>query len=319
VAQPLVQDRTVENRLTFRISQVLPTKAAFRLLPRPDGPLALLEAGAPAASGSEVPSPAPTASTPPTVVFVPGYTGSKEDFAPLLEPLAATGYRAVSMDQRGQFQSPGATDPVAYTVPGLAQDVLAVAEDLGAPVHLVGHSFGGMVGRAAVIARPELFASLTLVGSGPSAIGGERRQRIDLLEPVLASGGTAAVYALLEKYAEYADPTWPGTPPPLKRFLKRRFLASCDLGMKAMGDALRSEPDRVAELAATAVPVLVAYGEQDDAWPPPVQQAMAARLGAPVVMIPDCGHSPGVENPQALLRELTDFWAGTAGTRGTRA
>jgi pimeloyl-ACP methyl ester carboxylesterase len=168
-----------------------------------------------------------------------------------------------------------------------------------------------MVGRAAVIERPELFASLTLVGSGPSAIGGERRQRMDLLEPVLASGGTAAVYALLEKYAEYNDPTWPGTPPPLKRFLKRRFLASCDLGLKAMGDALRSEPDRVAELAATAVPVLVAYGEQDDAWPPPVQQAMAARLGAPVVAIPDCGHSPGVENPDALLRELTGFWAGT--------
>jgi pimeloyl-ACP methyl ester carboxylesterase len=300
----------VEDILAFRISQVLPTPAAFRLLPRPDGPLALLEVGGLAAGRPDGSLPAPLTGGSPAVLFVPGYTGSKEDFAPLLEPLAAAGYRAVSMDQRGQFQSPGVDDPDAYTVPALAQDVLAVVADLGPPVHLVGHSFGGMVGRAAVIARPELFASLTLVGSGPSAIGGERRQRMDLLEPVLASGGTAAVYALMEKYAEYTDPAWPDTPPPLKRFLKRRFLASCDLGLKAMGDALRSEPDRVAELAATAVPVLVTHGELDDAWPPSVQQAMAARLGAPVVVIRDCGHSPGVENPDALLGELTAFWAG---------
>jgi pimeloyl-ACP methyl ester carboxylesterase len=300
----------VEDILAFRISQVLPTPAAFRLLPRPDGPLALLDAGVSAVGRPDGPLPAPPAGGLPAVLFVPGYTGSKEDFAPLLEPLAAAGYRAVSMDQRGQFQSPGVDDPAAYTVPALAEDVLAVVEELGSPVHLVGHSFGGLVGRTAVIARPELFASLTLVGSGPSAIGGERRQRMELLEPVLASGGAAAVYALLEKYAEYADPTWPGTPPPLKRFLKRRFLASCDVGLKAMGDALRSEPDRVAELAATAVPVLVAHGELDDAWPSAVQQAMGARLGAPVVVIQDCGHSPGVENPDALLRELTAFWAG---------
>jgi len=277
------------------VSQVLPTSATIRFLPLPVGPLALLEAGAPGGH---------------PVLFVPGYTGSKEDFAPLLEPLAAAGYRAVAMDQRGQFQSPGVEDPTAYTVPALARDVLAVVGDLGQPVHLVGHSFGGLVSRAAVIARPAAFASLVLLDSGPSAIGGERRQRMDMLEPVLASGGTAAVYAILERYAEYADPTWPATPAPLKRFLKRRFIATHDLAMQAMGDALRTEPDRVAELAATAVRVLVAYGAGDDAWPPPVQDAMAARLGAPVAVIPDAGHSPAMENPQSLLRALTGFWPG---------
>jgi pimeloyl-ACP methyl ester carboxylesterase len=283
----------VSERAAFRVSQVLPVAAEARFLPLPAGPLALLEAG-------------PDSGQP--VLFVPGYTGSKEDFAPLLEPLAAAGFRAVSMDQRGQFQSPGVGDPQAYTVPALARDVLAVVDSLRPPVHLVGHSFGGLVGRAAVIERPASFRSLALIGSGPSAIGGERRQRMDMLEPLLASGGTAAVYAVLEKYAEYADPTWAATPAPLKRFLKRRFIATDDLGLREMGNALRNEPDRVAELAATAVPVLVSYGEGDDAWPPPVQEAMAARLGATLEVIPGAAHSPAMDNPAALVRVLTDFW-----------
>ena len=38
-----------------------------------------------------------------------------------------------------------------------------------------------------------------------------------------------------------------------------------------MGDALRSEPDRIDELKAAGVPTLVLYGEHDDAWPPTVQ------------------------------------------------
>jgi pimeloyl-ACP methyl ester carboxylesterase len=41
----------------------------------------------------------------PVVLLVPGYTGSKEDFLPLLRPLARAGFRAVAMDQRGQFES----------------------------------------------------------------------------------------------------------------------------------------------------------------------------------------------------------------------
>src|SRR3954447_12278006 len=105
-----------------------------------------------------------------TVLLVAGYTGSKEDFAPLLRPLCSAGYRAVALDQRGQYESPGPDDPAAYTVAELAADVLAVGRVLrvetSGPLHLLGHSFGGLVGRAAVLAEPGLFTSLTLLGSG---------------------------------------------------------------------------------------------------------------------------------------------------------
>ena len=101
------------------------------------GPLAVLRAGA----GDRAP-----------VLLVPGYTGSKEDFRLLLAPLAEAGHPVVALDQRGQFQSPGPDDLGAYAVDVLARDVLTVVAQLGGPVHLVGHSFGGLVARAAVLA-----------------------------------------------------------------------------------------------------------------------------------------------------------------------
>ena len=45
-------------------------------------------------------------------MLIPGFTGSKEDFLPILEPLAAAGRTVYAVDQRGQYQSPHAAGPV---------------------------------------------------------------------------------------------------------------------------------------------------------------------------------------------------------------
>src|SRR3954464_15250531 len=70
-----------------------------------------------------------------TVLLLPGYTGSKEEFVPLLPHLLAAGYRAVAVDARGQYETDGPDDEEAYRQDALAKDVLAQAESLGAPVH----------------------------------------------------------------------------------------------------------------------------------------------------------------------------------------
>ena len=69
--------------------------------------------------------------TGPAVLLVPGYTGSKEDFGPVLAPLAAADFRAVAVDLRGQLDSPGAGNPESYAPTGLAADVLALIDTLG--------------------------------------------------------------------------------------------------------------------------------------------------------------------------------------------
>jgi pimeloyl-ACP methyl ester carboxylesterase len=241
------------------------------------------------------------------VLLVPGYTGTKEDFVAVLPLLAAGGVRVVAMDLPGQFESPGPDDPAAYTPDALAAAVLAVAAELGTP-DLVGHSYGGLVARAAVIADPGAVRSLTLLDSGPAAIGGDRREQMAALEPVLEAGGLPAVFEALEMLAA-GDPSWVAAPAEHKAFLRRRFLAGSPAGLRGMGDALRSEPDRVAELRATGVPVLVAYGEHDDGWAPAVQAAMAADLGAPAAVIPGAVHSPAVQQPTTTARTLLDFWS----------
>ena len=247
----------------------------------------------------------------PTVLLVAGYTGSKEDFAPLLRPLCAGGYRAVAVDQRGQYESPGPDDPSEYTVEILAGDLLAVGRELRAetagPLHLVGHSFGGLVSRSAVLTDPGLFTSLTLLGSGPSELVGARADMLEHLATLLDAGGVQLVHETLEQLA-MTDPKAQAVPAPTRAFLRERFLANSEAGLRGMAEALTSEPDRVAELAAIGLPILVAHGVADDAWPPALQADMARRLGARHEVIPASIHSPAIENPQHTLEVLLDFW-----------
>jgi pimeloyl-ACP methyl ester carboxylesterase len=254
-----------------------------------------------------------------TALMVAGFTGTKEDFAPILEPLASAGIRAVAIDQRGQYESPGPDDPAAYAVGELAGDVLAVGRTLaaesGGPPHLLGHSFGGLVCRAAVLAEPAAFASLTLLGSGPSRLTGRRAQLLDHLSPLLEAGGVRLVHETMEQLA-MTDPRAQAVPAPTREFLSRRFLRNCAAGLRGMADAMLSEPDRVAELAATGIPLLVAHGEADDAWLPHVQAEMAARLRARYEVIDGSIHSPAVENPTRTADLLLDFWRSLPRRRG---
>jgi pimeloyl-ACP methyl ester carboxylesterase len=268
----------------------LPEGVTARAVDVPGGPLAVLEASADA----------PTA----TVLLVPGFTGSKEDFRFVLLPLAAAGLRVVAVDQRGQHDSPGPDDPEAYTVHALAADLLALVAALGdGPVHLVGHSFGGLVSRAAVLTDPSAFRSLVLMDSGPSALGGPRAEVLPLMKQLLDEQGLAAVWE-----AAQSLPTAKPQPPEVLAFLQKRFMAGPPAALHGMGDALVSEPDRVDELRATALPTLVVFGEADDAWTPEVQRAMAGRLGCPAVVVPGSVHSPAVENPEVTVDALLRFW-----------
>ncbi|MDQ1696630.1 MAG: hypothetical protein QOJ03_1983, partial [Frankiaceae bacterium] len=225
----------------------LPAEVAPARLAAPGGPLAAL-VGTPTGPARRAP-----------VLLVPGYTGSKEDFLPLLAPLARAGHRAIAVDLRGQYESAGPDDPAAYTIDALAKDVAVVLADLGEPAHLVGHSFGGLVTRRTVIdgARP---LSLTLIGSGPAALGGHRAGIVELMRPVLAEGGVAAL-ADAAAAIDRDNPRMAGTPGEILDFLHRRWLAASAPGLRVMGAELISAPDEVDALAATGVPVLVVHGE----------------------------------------------------------
>jgi pimeloyl-ACP methyl ester carboxylesterase len=251
-------------------------------------------------------------------LLVPGFTGSKEDFIAVLEPLAAAGWRVVAYDQRGQYETAalaaGGADPEdAYAVDALGLDVVALAEALEIRPHLVGHSFGGLVARAAALADPARFASLTLMSSGPGALpGAEQQQRLLLLEQALPVHGIEAVWRAKCALDE-ATGWWPPDDPSTAAFLERRFLANAPDGLVAKARQLRTAPDRVDELAAATrrpggLPALVLFGEHDDGWPPDVQRQMAERLGAAAVCVREAVHSPAAERPADTAAALDAFW-----------
>ncbi|GAA3741019.1 alpha/beta hydrolase [Streptomyces tremellae] len=253
-----------------------------------------------------------------TVLMLPGFTGSKEDFNALLEPVAAGGYRVVAVDGRGQYESAPPASPDGYARTELAADVLAQAEALGAPVHLLGHSFGGQVGRAAAIAGPGSFRTFTMMSSGPAAISQGEKARAKLLIDALAVMSMEEVWEAMRRMEPLEEvPVAPATPgaeaggpavPTGAGDLRRRWLATDPAQLVAAAGQLASEPDRVAELAATGLPVHVVSGVEDGVWPPELLDDMACRLGARRTAVAGANHSPNTDRPAETAAALLAFW-----------
>src|SRR5829696_3742428 len=236
--------------VTAAASQVSPHRARRVELPGRHGAVVALVAAPANAVG--------------TVLLVPGYTGSKEDFAPLLDPIADAGLAVVAIDQPGQYESQGPADELDYLPAALGQVVAAlVAQLTPQPVILLGHSYGGLVCRAAVLAGTPV-AGLVLMSSGASALpDGPRRRLLDVAEPVMRQHGVHAVQQLRELADSSAG--LPPRPPALAALMRERFVRSTEAGLLGMAAGLRTEPDRVPELAeallASRTPCLVACGE----------------------------------------------------------
>jgi len=257
-------------------------------------------------------------------LLVPGYTGSKEDFLLILQALAATGRQVVAIDMRGQYETPGADDPEDYQLGALAADVAMVADWLdegqdgpasGRGIHLLGHSLGGLVTREVLLAGAARISSLTLMSSGPGALTGPRAQVLQDLLAELDGVGPAGLGAEIERIWQTRlepEATAGDVPLAIIDFLRARLLSSSPTGLQAMARTLLTCPDRTSTLARQdAVPVMVLYGENDDAWEPAAQEDMAARLRAQRVCIPAAAHSPAVEAPETTASSLTSFWNAT--------
>lgn len=233
------------------------------------------------------------------VLLIPGWTGSKEDFTPLLPRLAAAGYDVTAYDQRGQYETVGRPND-DYSLAGLAADALAVREKSGRPTsHVLGHSFGGLVAQHAVLHQPEAFRSLGLLCTGPGALGDSDRRPLKKLASAIGKVPLLHLHELRESGVK--------RPAQITAFLARRFTSNSPAALKAMTQHLIDAPDVVDQVLATGVPVWVGRGADDDAWPHDVQALMAQRLGTEIHVIADSAHSPAVENPDGVMAAWSTF------------
>ena len=232
------------------------------------------------------------------VVLVHGFTGSKEDFSECGPMIAEHGYRVLTLDNRGQHESPHSKREDAYTIKSLARDAIDLAQSLGMKnPHLLGHSFGGLVSQRAVLMAPNYWKSLTLMCSGPAAIG----FREDFL-----SHETLMSVPMEKIWDDHMDAMEIGKP--AYGMKKKRWAMSDHRSVATHRQHLIDEPSIVKEVHATGISAHVVYGENDDAWPLPLQDQMAKDLEAQLDVIPGAGHCPNEDTPELLTDLLVKFW-----------
>jgi pimeloyl-ACP methyl ester carboxylesterase len=97
------------------------------------------------------------------VVLLHGFPERASSWDPVAARLHEHGLRCYAPDQRGY--SPGARPRfrTSYRLPALVEDVVALVERIGRPVHLVGHDWGATVAWGLAARRPDLVRTLTAV------------------------------------------------------------------------------------------------------------------------------------------------------------
>lgn len=235
----------------------------------------------------------------PTVLMLHGIVGGHLAFAPQVETLASSGYRAVAWDMPGY----GRSAPIEpYTFKGLAQSCIHLIEALQCEsVILVGHNMGGMVAQEVVARRPDLVKRLVLCGT--SSVFGESDDFIAQRTGPLDAGRSMA------ELAETLVPQMvgPGSLPEGVR------LATHCMGMVPAATYRRALEcivtfDRRENLANIDVPTLLVAGEHDRQAPPAEMKKMAEAIPrSSYHQMKGVGHLQNLEAPDDFDALLLNF------------
>lgn len=272
---------------------VLPEGARSIRFDAPSGSLALVLLGNPSN---------------PAVLLAPGVTGSKEDFSLMLPELAAAGYYVASYDLAGQYES-AAAGPENLQPPRphydyelFVADMMAILDWLGGPVHVLGYSYAATVAQMALVRRPELFASVTLLSCPPQPGQGFRGvSRIGWFSG-LANGRVGAAFMIWGIKRNFTKVT-----PGRLRFVNLRFEFTRRQAVRDIIELMMDAPDLRTPLHDAPIPKLVAVGEHD-LWPLRLHTTFAEEIGAKLAVYP-AGHSPCETSPYQLNRDLLELFA----------
>ncbi|MCS7082478.1 MAG: alpha/beta hydrolase [Bacteroidota bacterium] len=252
------------------------------------------------------------------VLLVHGFGGSTVSFEPLLDSLAARGYRCYAVDLLG-FGLSDKPNGADYSHPAQARRLVALLDELGLKaVHAVGHSMGGSVLAHLALLAPDRIRSLALIAPaiateprGPAGIG-----RLILGLPPVSTllkrrireslSGPEAMAALRLAYYQPDSALSAERLERYRRPLKTPGWESALLGM--LRDSRRNAlaPER---LRGVRAPVLLLWGEADRIVP--IRERDRLRELFPVVYeatIRRTGHLPAEEAPGLVARALIAFW-----------
>jgi 2-succinyl-6-hydroxy-2,4-cyclohexadiene-1-carboxylate synthase len=253
----------------------------------------------------------------PGLVLVHGFGGTKEDFADHVGALSAS-HRVVTFDHRGHGASGRGDDPAAYTLDRYAADTLQVADATGlSTFRLLGHSMGGMVARRVALAHPERVEALVLMDTSAGCPDSLDPDLMDAAAKIALEDGKEVLKSLLDAAATLDTPAHQRLVSERPGYQELEARAWDALSVVMWAGTIREiahQPDELAALARVSCPVLVIVGEQDAAFLDACHAIASTIPAAHLAVIPDAGHSPQVENPDAWRAALVGF-LDTLGTR----
>jgi pimeloyl-ACP methyl ester carboxylesterase len=225
------------------------------------------------------------------LIAIHGGPGMSSDYMTSLERLAGDQLAVVTYDQRGTGRSSSPPpDVAAYTLDKYVADLDAIREVISREkVHLLGHSWGGIVALRYATVHPERVETLILMGSGaPSREALEEgemhmaQSRARLQDQGIIPRTIETLDDVLPGY--FSDPTFPI--PEELRYLHYSPTAE-KLTREALGQFDFS--DQVGQLEH---PVLLLYGKDDPFGLAMAEATRAALSHAAVefVLLEDCGH-----------------------------
>ncbi len=253
----------------------------------------------------------------PRVVLLHGFTGSSASWEGVAPALAQAGYRVWAPDLLGHGHTDAPDDPQRYTMAQVAADLVALFQHRelsleGQPLHLLGYSMGGRLALYLALDHPEWIHSLVLESASPGLDdpiqrGARRRQDEALAARILAQGIPSFVEAWerLPLWASQARLS-----PEVRRRLRQQRLQNRPQGLanSLRGMGTGAQPSLWPRLAELQMPVLLLVGAEDAKYVALGRRMAACIPSARLRVVPQAGHTVHLEQPEAFIRHLLDFW-----------
>lgn len=236
-----------------------------------------------------------------------GLTRDSRDFDYVLPHL--TGCRVIRLDYRGRGKSDWAEDPLSYTIPREAQDVLELLVHLGLDsVAVLGTSRGGLVAMGLAAGAPQVLRGVALNDIGP-VIAEEG------LDVIMGYLGKPPVWSNYEDAARDRPGVMKGfanVPPERWRAEVEKFFNETPEGLSLTYDprlrdaVIAAGAQPLPDLwpmydALAGKPLAIIRGANSDLLTPETLAEMQKRRpDAHVAVVPDRGHVPFLDEPEAL-------------------
>ncbi len=246
------------------------------------------------------------------MVFVHEFAGDSRSWEPQMRFFARR-YRCIAFNARGYPPSQVPTDPTAYNQDRATDDVAAVIKGLNLPpAHVVGLSMGGFATLHLGLRYAALARSLTAAGVGYGAASGKRDQFRSETDAAIARMRAAGMGEFGKSYARgptrlvFAEKDPRGFVE-FKAQLREHSTEGSALTMQGVQRERPSLFDLEAQFRQLAVPTLIIAGDEDDPTLEPALYLKRVIATSALLVMPKCGHTMNLEDPDAFNRAVLEF------------